>query len=134
VKGTWSHRERSIATGHANGGRVKVFSRAEVDALNRSRQLASQEWLDSRPPLTVKLDSIRSLGHLEHQQELRDRPTDFPLSHSRNQYDVNDNSLLRRGPWYLTDDERLQLEECHLETYDFLPQVLEHRARQRDQV
>lgn len=37
-KGVWSVRERKLGEdrGHANGGKVKVFSREEVAALNRS--------------------------------------------------------------------------------------------------
>jgi hypothetical protein len=43
-KAVWSVRERRLGsdTGHANGGKVKRFSSAEVEALNRSlREAAS---------------------------------------------------------------------------------------------
>lgn len=132
MKAVWSHRERSRATGHANGGKVKTFSRAEIDEMNRNRCLEAQDFLDARSPFQVKVDSIRSRGHVEHQVELRDRPADFALGHARFEYDVNE--VLRRGPWYMSADELLQADEIRGETYEFLPQVLEHRARQREQV
>lgn len=40
---------------------------------------AAVKWLNSRAPLKKKLDDIRSRGHYEHKETLRDRSFETPL-------------------------------------------------------